>query len=277
MKLCLIGNSHLVCVKQAIAARDWPLAAGASFVYAPREELEIEIDADGVVSPKAARASTLLPDGAAHIQVEEQDAFIIVGLGFSASKISRLYRDWRLLADARPADRLASRALLKASVIDALLDTRALNAAARLRAASDKPIFAIPSPTPQQRIVSLEPVAETQRMRIFIWAPRCAAASAARLEEIFVEAAAAACARVGATFIPQPPETRAGFFTKDAFREFNRQFFDTSVPVTPNALDDVSHANAAYGAYVLAAIDAALSGQRGRPAAGVNRGRPDRA
>jgi hypothetical protein len=258
MRLCLLGNSHLVCVKQAIAQCDRPFAAGVSFVYAPREELEIEIDAGGVLAPKAARALTLAPHGGADIHIDQQDAFVIIGLGFSASKASRLYRDWRLLADARGTDRLASRALLTATVLDALLDTKAMGAAARLRAATRKPIFVIPSPVPQQRILSLEPVAETQRMRIFIWEPSFDPSIAARLEEIFVEAASAACARFGAAFIPQPSATRETFFTKDAFREFNRQFFDATVVVTPNALDDVSHANAAYGAHVLGAIEAAL-------------------
>jgi hypothetical protein len=255
MKICLLGNSHMVCVKQAIAACDWPLAASTSYVYAPREELEIEIDTDGVLTPKAARALTLLPEGERTIHVDQQDAFVLLGLGFSASKASLLYREWRHVSDARPGDRLASRALLTATVIDALLETKSLLAAARIRARTGKPIFTVPSPVPQQRIVSLDPVAKTQRIRIFTWEPCFAPSIGQRVEDIFVTAAGAACARAGAIFLPQPAETREGFFTRDSFREFNRQFFDASIPVMANALDDVSHANAAYGAHVLKAIE----------------------
>src|SRR5262245_45855061 len=112
MRICIVGNSHIVCLKNALALNESVLSAGASYLFAPGQELEIDIR-EGLLIPNAARALMALPPNCAEegVRIGAQDAFVLVGIGVTPLLLVRLYREWRLFRHATPDCRLMSDAL----------------------------------------------------------------------------------------------------------------------------------------------------------------------
>jgi hypothetical protein len=251
MTVCLVGDSHLICVHKAIEAagfalsRDhllYPCAAGGPRVeggtLVPRSERDYRIVA------KVARKQEMHAD--ARLSLADQDAFVLVGLGLSPRRIAPLFERYRLWRPGADVD--ADHPFLSSSCfVDAAAGLIARSAAARLareiRACSDAPIYMVQSPAPSAAMPDLKPTAPVarrlQEVLLEAWAHF---PEGPDLRDLWLDAFERACGEAGAVALPQPSATLDGAFTQARFQDG----------------DDFIHVDAAYGEIVLRQIDAAI-------------------
>ena len=251
MKLCFIGNSHMVAVREAASERNSSLDEHITYVFAPGFDLNALMVKDGNVVPGALRARVKFAAGvnSASVRLDDYDAFVIVGLRFYVGACTTIYRDFRLWEHAAPKSALLSDAAFRHAVAGALGDTEALTIARRIREHTHKPILIVPQPSPLETIMVRDLSTPRARRGNALWGPLFDPACAERLYSVYVSAAASACRDCDVTFLPQPAETLSGAFTK---REFQR-----------DKIDDIRHMNSAYGDHIIAQLRHAVMPDQG--------------
>jgi len=239
--LCLIGNSHVVALRDALAARPdrWP-------GLAPRFHGFRNIGPDEVglrgrrLWPETARALDQMRRvaGGGSLDLAPFGAFVVVGLNLKVELALWLRREavWPDLpsvvaaADLAAGPTLLSGAAARAAYQGKLLAGTALLLAGRL-ADLGRPVLVVGAPRPH-------PVLRAR-----------GAGAALGLAAASPSASRAAARHIGARFLPQPAHTR-------------RRALFTAPPYLaepgPEARD-LKHANAAYGALVLDQVAEALA------------------
>lgn len=263
LRLCLLGNSHIACLRQAWHAEParWP-GIEPLFVGGHKNLLLDTAEVDRKLVPTSdgtARAFSEL-SGIRHVELDDYDAFVITGCLVSLGCIANLYRDarWLELPSLAAAEDLAaaqailmSDAAVEMTAEDILSRRLGLRLARHLRAMTDRPILV----TSQARVSAV--IEEERRPGVRAHLAAIRAGDAAQVSDLFERSAKAVCRDMGAEFLPQPRHT----IEKDILTA--RPFMDGAVRLTadgntPQPPRDITHANARYGAAVLNQITARL-------------------
>jgi hypothetical protein len=255
-QICFLGNSHIVCLKEAIEARE-ALPFDTKFIYAPGSRLDsLRIVERNLITLDEEALRYLrreLP-----YSLDAADAFVIVGLSLSISPCASVYRDYRFsppegedseagLQSRRSRSKegpfLISEGAFRAAVGGLIEDTDAVRLAKLLRAATDKPIYLIPQPNPLLRIREHVPTdTQSRAWRAFLkWKPLMDAGIGEQMNRFFTEEATRRLDKLQLSFLPQEDATRMGAFSHDRFAR--------------EKSDDHRHMNADYGDTLLNQIE----------------------
>lgn len=252
--LCLIGNSHLGCLKAAFDADG--KTAPYKFFMVPGLQLDLAIDKGVAYAPDRGVARRLRQLGQGDIRVDDYDAFAIVGLRLSMSGVARVYRSFALWGHqidqsaVRDGHYLISRPALKRTVVEFLSASPAVKIAQTFRRHTNKPIFMVPQPCGMEtakELASAETMTPRERRSWGMMRHLLDENVGQDLYEVYLESASAVAAGCGAVFVPQPDDTRTGLFTKSQYRLVGKQ-----------ARDD-RHANIDYGRRILDQMKAAVA------------------
>jgi hypothetical protein len=236
MKVCVLGNSQVACLKAAWDAPiNRPTGAELTFFAAFWMTLKhLEVEGDRLVPAiRTLRRQLLYTAGEEEIEVPRFDCFLLCGLGIDPQPL-----DTRLSSQAR-----------RATIDDWVKSSLAYCLAAKLRHITSAPVFVMHSPLPDERT----------RGRITF--PFTA------YQEDF-EMMSAALDIAASRMLPQPAETiTQQRFTKLAFSKDAVRLAVHSVGEgVRHETDDVYHMNALYGATQLRNFFGASRTWRAEPA-----------
>ncbi|MBK5933284.1 hypothetical protein C8N32_101241 [Rhodovulum imhoffii] len=259
MKICVFGNSHTACLIEAWRA----VRLGGEmdfFVQAGTGPAGMQL-ADGRIEPESARHRAFLERLGLPVRLDltHYDALAVVGCGISKFRLTDVLNCCHVLGwpCPNPSDLpVITEPCLRAALSDALAGTTGASLVRRLRAArADVPVFAIPQPAPSERLLKMRCTGGGFRRLI-------RQGLALHAAEVFRQVARAVCSAEGAVFLPQPDATMThGILTTGSFSTAATRLVDLK---TPHPDQDILHANGAYGAVVLEALQAALR-QGGKP------------
>ena len=263
LRVCIMGNSHVACLRQAHAAEPgrWP-GLDARFLGAHKGLLLETAERDRHLvptSPEAAEAFRTL-GGIPALPLDDFDAFVVAGCLVSFATVANVHRHarWLGLPSLAEAENIAacetvlmSEAAVEeaaAELISARLGCRVVRHLGKMTA---RPILL----TSQPRISAI--VADERRRNTQTHRTIRRKGDTEEMSRLFDECAAEAVSRSGGYFLPQPAHTRArDILTKRAYMDGAVRL--TSDGNTPQPAHDIAHANARYGAAVLDQIAEAL-------------------
>lgn len=261
ISLCLIGNSHLVALQDALrsAPDRWPTLTCRFVPFRRRTALECRVEA-GVLVPDspAARFQLGYYAGVETLPLRQFDAFAVVGLNLKLLFALALWKcaRWSGLPSLAGVPDLAglphgliSPAAARAALAATLGDLVGPVVACRLAGAGLGPVLIVGQPALHRRAIW------TDKGRFFGIGRAIEVGDAAAIAALHDAAAARAAASAGCRFLPQPVPTRhSDLLTRTVYML-------GTLPAgsdRPAAIDH-THANAAYGALVLDQIAEALA------------------
>lgn len=259
-RVCIIGNSHLIALKDGYSLANPKLASGVipDFLFAPGSELDVQIN-NGTITPAAGRSRIALSDNESSpnwLTISDYDLFVIVGLGASPAHALRAHQSFRIFPWGEPGKRLVSRGVFEAIVSGSLRNAKAFEIAKQLRSNTDVPICVVTQPLPSAKVRTIVPANELQRVIHDRWKPMFDERLAEVLHSQFTSAAKEVASEIGCIFVQQPTETLKGSLTDEQYQVQNRVGFDGAGPA--NEVDDLSHMDREYGRLVLNAVANAL-------------------
>lgn len=264
-RLCLIGNSHLVALQDALQARPggWPLEC--TFVPFRGNGMEGTAVEDGQLRPVSDKAMRQMKKymGAEAVDLAGFDAFAVVGYSLNTRHALAWWREARWpglpsleavedLAGLEPA--LVSRPAAEAALGAYMAEMTGFIVAGRLRAATGKPVFIIGQPRLHED-ARTDPVFSGSGLRRVI-----GTGDGPVLSALHEAAAGRAAQSRDIRAVPQPHQTlKAGFLT-------DRRYMAGEIQVTREGKrvnkHDLKHPNAAHGALTLDAVTAMLAEAR---------------
>jgi hypothetical protein len=204
MKVCFLGNSHMIAVWQA-----WQQSCiddvAATFLGAEGDQLsELTISNGRMHGSERLTKAMLQRTGVTEAIVDEFDAFVIIGLQFTVNLCAPLFATHRIWQGGR--DRisndvfLVSHECLLAATQRLLQQTLAVRLAHMIRTASSAPILIAPQPGLSERVLEVNSE-ETTRL----WRDLHACGREYEVQGIYEKA----CAEVvdDFEFVKQPTET----------------------------------------------------------------------
>ena len=245
LRTCLIGNSHLAAVKTA-----WDEHGSASFdpsFYGAlnRDWSHLVVENGLLVASSSALAKQMqATGGATTIDPAQFDAFVLIGFSLSFHRFAKVYETHRLAEHVTRAGAPISPAGLRAAIRDFMDATVCLDVAKRIRSIFKGPILVCPIPNISAAARRLSQP-EARKLNVLsdeaIFAPALAGVIASVLGEL--------AAKHGFTVLPQPEQTVEDLvYTRE----------DYAIGQTKAGEPDYLHANSAYGALVLDAIEVEL-------------------
>ena len=247
-RYCLIGNSHLACLKQGwerIRARH-PHVALTFFGAAGKAFKELTLAGHALVpaDDEMSAGFRWTSGGAAEIRLDDFDCFVTVALGFNPQWIVNLARRFSYV-DPRLSQthRLVSRECFTQAITDGLLASSAARIARQIRLATQgKHIILLPQPCKSVAIMSTETFQATyQGAPEGCWP---------LFEDLWTESASAVAEVVGAEVLFQPVETLSHhIFTEHRFSKDSVTLEEGLSNRHPDT--DFGHMNADYGALLL--------------------------
>lgn len=263
MRLCIIGNSHVAALRRAWAQHPGRWAdICPTFVAAPRSLLLHTKVEGGYLVPTALATRQALQrlSGIASLDLSAQDLFVVVGGSMTLLTAVQPYRDARWPGLPSVADcpdlaclrqQLISKNAAQAIVCAILSQRLGAQLAMRLRAGTSCPIFLAEQPRLSDGVLTMRhPAARLHKIAI-------RSGDAAAIARLFETAAIAALAPSGTRFLPQPAQS----ISQQLFTASRYMIGSEMLGPDRGALhdrDDITHANASYGALVLDQIMAAL-------------------
>lgn len=264
MNILVFGNSHAACVIEAARGSDAAgphrvdfLAIGGS---GPKgTDYTVEGPCLSVTSERLRAFQARLGQPLA-FDLSEYQAVMTVGAEVSPFKLLQIIGRYHVLDWERsnPGDLpTLTEACLGVALHDSIELSTAMQFLDRLNAASalrGQVCGVLCQPAPSERILQrrAQSAAIRRAMRIGI---------DARARQAFEAACGASAAARGATFLPQQPETLVGgLLTAERFNEGARRLYNLD---HRQPGEDLLHANAAYGALMLAQIRALAEKDRG--------------
>ncbi len=217
MKVCIIGNSQVACLKAAWDATrgDTPGVEMTFFATFGESHKHLEIEGRRLVPRSAVvRDQILYTAGRDEIVASDYDVFLVCGCG----------------TDLLPVDARVSSNVLRTTVRDILTTSLAYRLAAMLRSISDAPIYIIASPLKDERTAPSAPAEYVPYTAVF---------------PLLTEALDIA----GTRLLAQPEQTiTGGHFTKfeyskDAVHLATREGLEGKLYRD----DETGHMNTAYG------------------------------
>lgn len=155
-RLCVIGNSHLVAVRDGFRQAG-PLADSflPSFFAAPGKLMgDLELF-NGKLVPTSAKARETLERLSRVNEIDPCafDAFLLVGLAVRFQEVARLYQTHRLATHAEADHHVISAAALEAAIAGQIEAGPAIKIVDLLRTTTTAPIFLIPEPLPGEIVI----------------------------------------------------------------------------------------------------------------------------
>ena len=261
LRLCLIGNSHLVSMQEALA--DWPDRWPMACTFVPFRGdgvLGIEVTG-GVLRPTAPRSRMQMRKYAKMEEVDLRgfDAIAIVGFSLKMQHALTLWKDarWSGLPSLEDVEDIASmtpilisRAAAEAGLSGYLQGLTGFDLAARIAAEVDARVLLIGQPR-------LHANARTEVIGRHFAMPRAIAmGDGPAISALFEAAAERAAARCGARVLHQPGETvEQDILTAPDYMAGQIEVTRDGKRVTR---DDVKHPNARYAALMLDALAGAM-------------------
>lgn len=258
LRLCLIGDSHLAALRlgwqaaplPGLAPRFFPVRAAHLSELAP-EGGTLRVTGPGARADWAAFGVTAPP------RLASFDLFAVVGGGFGSFRAIDIYARARFAAlpDAHRATAqeggpaLVSRGAFVAATADCIARAPGPRLALALaRACPGRPVLLVAQPAPLAPQGAVPPP-----LALHAWAERVG--DGPGLHAALEEAAARVAGRAGVLPLWQPEETRRGALFTDPRLGAGAPRLDPDVTDAQPA-GDFLHANAAYGAQVMAALAA---------------------
>lgn len=204
MRICLIGNSQIACVKLGWERMALP---DATFIAAPSKLPKyLQVEGDKLVAPEDLKPTFESFCGISEVSIPDHDAFILVGLNYSLSRCLDLFlssRPYDPGYGATPQGYVPiSLACYRAAAAAAMRRSSAFRIATRLRKATAAPIFIVPEPAVG------ETIKDEKSRRGAIW-QELSAIGAQTFYDLFLKASATFQDETF-TVVPQPPETIVG-------------------------------------------------------------------
>ena len=265
-RILFLGNSHLAALKDGWRSDPgrWPGIA-ATFLGAHKDLLLQTRVQDGRLLPitPASRAAFARLGGEDGADLAAQDLVVICGCSIALATAAMIWRDMRW--DALPSlDAVADLASMPQRLVSFAAARESLQHSLSLRLGTmlvrhlrgggvTLPIWLASQPH-VSAVIATRPRPDTRALTDAL-----AQGDAAGLSALFRVAADRAVATAGAVFLPQPPQTiTAHILTSLPFVEGATRL--SARPGLLQDVDDIRHANAAYGAAVLDQIAAKLAG-----------------
>jgi len=239
MTICIIGNSHIVALKDAADGFPRPL----SYFWAPGKELQGVIVKDGKLvggtkklRDRFAKWSAAGRDVQMEVELEASSAFVVVGLGLSPLDLARSYASVRLFNHMGRGMTMVSDDCLEEILVARIRSTWAFKIARLLRGSSDKPIIVVAQPAPMETGRTVVPQSAQEQKKKSHLQVLDDVTVGELLLPIYERALARAAVSENVIAVAQPATTMIGVRTKAEYQ---------SKP------DDHRHGNKAYGAHVL--------------------------
>jgi len=252
-RLCLIGNSHLIALQEALQAEParWPGLDCTFHGFRGRTVLNTRVQ-DGVLVPTTdgARDQMQRYSGQARLEVAGQDAFAVVGLNLKLLHVMTFWKDarWHALPSIRQVPDLAalphaliSRMAAIAGLAGFVAGLTGMVLASRLAAALGKPVYVIGQPRLHRAALWGDQAAYFGLGRAIVNGdgPALAAVHDAAMHR--------AAARVGAIYLPQPGTTiHDHLLSRPRF-----MLGQVTDPASGRIRPDHTHPNARFGRLVL--------------------------
>lgn len=247
-RVAVIGNSHIGALRNGwrASAGDFPGISLTFFGAIGRSLRELALEGRALVPMSGAVRDTMrmTSRGLERIDLDAYDEVVVVAMEFSLRRLLRLHQTHRHpgLAGGANAPHLVSRAAFRMALSDALDGTVALQLVRRIRSVDpDKPLRLVPQPRRRRGGAACEPGTVGMDVRTEDAPILCA---------LFDEVSAEVCARAGAAFCPQPPETiEQWIWTAPEYGDDA-----ANVSGAPTAAGDLEHMGERYGRAVLRSL-----------------------
>jgi hypothetical protein len=195
--------------------------------------------------------------------LSDYDAFLIVGLRFNFQHAANVYAKHRLWQHATEDHYIISEKALQSSIKDKLSRTLAVDLARNLRQHTDKPIFLIPQPNPNEVLKSMPLTTDQLKELHERWQVFFQDEVGIEVYRAFVRAAEAVADDLSAKFFPQPADTMTPVFTDNSYRVKFKPKFEApqgGANAVPPREGDILHANPVFGHRVMKQIEPLLTG-----------------
>jgi hypothetical protein len=258
VKVCAFGNSYMIAIKDAIEESDSSLNGRVTFAgcYAGSFSLSV---ADDVVKTGERFHLSFAEQTGPDLRLSDYDAFLIVGLRLNFQHAARIYAKHRLWRHATADHYIISEKALRSSIKEHLSRTIAVDLARTLRQHTDRPIFFIPQPNPNEALKSM-PLATDQLKELHErWQVFFQDDVAIEVYSAFVRAAEAVADDLSAKFLPQPADTMTPVFTDNIYRVELKPKFEPDPRNVPPRDGDILHANPLFGHRVVKQIEPLLT------------------
>jgi hypothetical protein len=259
MKICVMGNSHLACLKlgwQRASARHADVEL--TFFGTPGLGFQGMKLLGGRLVPASAEVAADMrwTSGSAEIALERFDVFVLVALQFAPTRVSQVARHFSYVDERLdPRKRLVSRACIEQAVLDGLQSSIAISLARAIGSSTSRPVILLPQPH-----VSAAWRATEAFQSGFRDAP---AGCWPLLAALWRDCASRTARDAGADVLFQPRETvEDSFFTQHRYCRDSVMLAEGYSRRHPD--DDFVHMNAEYGEIL---IETLLRVSSGRPAA----------
>ena len=249
-RVLFIGNSHLAAIKQGFDSLERELSFTPTFFGSPSGTLRDLVAAPDTISSGSARLSAALNQlwRTDRMDLSQFDAVCLVGLGAGIRLVGPLYEGFRSDEHLRaPHKHLVSQATFDRCLQGLVGGALFASVARTVRQATSLPILALAQPGPSQAMVERAPGG---------WVDEAiGAGDAPILKRALMEAVASVG---GCRFIAEQPAETVwnAVLTKAEYMAGSVRL--RAGDAEAHDEDDITHANAAYGAKALADFDADL-------------------
>ena len=259
MKVCAFGNSYMIAIKDAIEDSDSSLKGSVTFAGCYAGSFSLSVVGD-VVKPGPRFHLNFAEHKGPDLLLSDYDAFLIVGLRFNFEHAAKIYAKHRLWQHATEDHHIISEKALQSSIKDQLSLTIAVDLARSLRQHTDKPIFLIPQPNPNEALKSMPLTTDQLKELHERWQVLFQDDVGIEVYSAFVHAAEAVADDLSAKFLPQPTDTMTPVFTDHCYRvAFKPKFEPDPRGAVPPREGDILHANTVFGHRVMKQIEPLLT------------------
>jgi hypothetical protein len=249
----------MIAIKDAIEDSDSSLNGSITFAGCYAGSFSLSVAGD-VIKPGPRFHLSFAEHKGPDLLLSDYDAFLIVGLRFNFQHAANIYRHHRLWQHATEDHYLISEKALQSSIKDQLSLTLAVDLARSLRQHTDKPIFFIPQPNPNEAIKSMPLTTDQLKELHERWQVFFKDEVGIEVYRAFVRAAEAVADDLSAKFLPQPADTMNPVFTDNFYRvEFKPKFEPDPRGAIPPREGDILHANPLFGHRVMKQIEPLLT------------------
>lgn len=255
-RILFVGNSHLAALKNGLAEFNPKLNYEPAFFGLPGD-LMTQVGYRGSclvpTSEKALKTSRALW-GHESVDCQEFSAICLLGMGSNIRTLHPLVSDFRA-TNARIVDErhVISADTYRAAVVGLFEQSLIGFTARNVRSATEKPMFVIPQPAPDHKIIAEATAdnAKPGRKKRIRWLQELVNSDEADLLSALVpDGLLKATKAIG--YIPQPHETlQTPFTTKSEFMTGSKRLISSRA----HERADNIHANARYGQMVLESIN----------------------
>ena len=248
----------MIAIKDAIEDSDSPLNGNVTFAGCYAGSFSLSFAGDVVKLGERFHLSLAEHTGP-DLRLSDYDAFLLVGLRFNFQTAAKIYTKHRLWRHATVDHNIISEKALQSSIKDQLSRTLAVDLARSLRQHTDKPIFFIPQPNPNEALKSMPLTTDQLKELHERWQVFFQDDVGIEVYRAFVRAAEAVADDLSAKFLPQPADTMTPVVTDSSDRVTLKPKFAPGPRGVPPREGDILHADTVFGRRVVKQIEPLLT------------------